>query len=161
MFDVLHAPSPHPPLEILLARHLPHRLHWSTFVRHRQYSISHAGSGICLANWKRGQSRFEWQRQRIPDSEPTWGRIRLEAPEIFRSTGQPGQLSIYYGITSIRFEPRSAAARHFKGLLSNKAPGSYAIYIPHWLIIATFLLPWSAFLICRSRRIHHLTKATA
>ena len=154
---------------------------WQTILRHRQYALTHADSGISLADWKVDPHRPPWGRYPITQDDPIWSRPHIDSPELFRSTGDPKQLHLYYNINADWriYEARNSAARHFNDLLTNTIlpgltsggirsagintlpiiPDSRAIFIPHWLIIAAFLIPWLTFLIWRHRRLrHHLTK---
>ena len=139
--------------------------YWQTILRHRQYALTHAGSGISLADRKVDPHRPPWERYPIRqvDNE-VWARAHIDAPELFHSTGEPKLIYRYYirkSGTNIRL-PRNSAALHFRPLLDPAilviAPNSRAIFIPHWLIILLFLIPWTALLLWRSRRLRHLTK---
>lgn len=130
---------------------------WWTFARWKNLSISHAGAGVCLTTWGKGREYLTvepWYRGAIHKGDTVWSKARFEKPEGFRCTGTPEQIGEYFvdDSTGMDLVPRSAAAHHFEGVLFADAVGSVSVYLPHWLLILGFLLPWTAFLTLRWRR---------
>ena len=134
-----------------------------TSVRYGQKSFSHAGSGIFLADLGHAMSLSPiWNRGPLSSSDVLWTEVRFDGPEALRLSGDPTQVYHYCvgakdgDITG----PRSAAAVHFSKTPFFPQVGAWAIYIPHWLMLTCFLVPWSAFLAWRWRRQRRiLTKA--
>ena len=143
--------------------------HWQTSLYFRQYIITHAGSGICLLDRRFSHPDARWERSSILPKDETWSRPHIDSPEIFSSTGDPEQIALYYqtaGLHTANPKPRNAAAHHLRPLFqlvlgpytTRFVPGSWALFLPHWLLILTFLTIWLALLLWRSRRLHRLTK---
>jgi len=86
-------------------------------------------------------------------AEGLWKEVRFDAPEVVRASGDSRQVDDYYEAKDGNFSvPRNAAAVHFNELLFFPEPGAWAIYVPHWLMLTCFLVPWLAFLFWRVRR---------
>lgn len=136
--------------------------HTSAYFRCYRLTICHAGAGISLLYWAPGSRPappLKWNLYQINPSLKAWRHAFLEAPKAILSRDDPDQILEYYDEASADGDlgARNSAAIHFIGVLRYAAPGSRAIFIPHWLLILAFLVPWSAFLIWRWRRIHHPT----
>lgn len=139
---------------------------WETTVSYRRFDLSHAGSGICLSHWAPASARsspLQYRHDSIPFPFHWWSQAVFPAPEILLRNGHHHQVVHYYEedptAPDLTINPRNAAAAHFMSILHDATPGSWSIFIPHWLIIATFLIPWLTFLIWRSRHLRHLTNA--
>jgi hypothetical protein len=135
-------------------------LHRWTMIGYHDYTIDHAGSGIALIDWKIGKKKpLHADHGNISPSNQTWAHPLLEAPDLFRSTGTPGEGDHYFTRDPGTFEPipRNSAAQHFSALISSRVPGTWGLFLPHWLLILAFLIPWSALLAWRWKKAKHLT----
>ena len=45
-----------------------------------------------------------------------------------------------------------------KAMMRTERPEALLLFIPHWLLLSAFVLPWSAFLIWRDRKQRPLTQ---
>ncbi len=125
-------------------------MHWESSARHGQYRFAQAGSGICLADLAvQINPPDDWSRQPVSMWQPFLKEFRLDAPEMVLGTGRPDQKFDYY---EPDFGPRNAAACHFAEVLFPPQAGVRAVFIPHWLLLLAFALPWSALLGWRARR---------
>jgi len=136
-----------------------------TLLIYRQCEVSHAGSGTCFKySGPKSPSilPMQWSRMPIYSWQPLW-HSAFESPAIFRGNGQPGRIFSPDGemLLGTDFRPRNSAEQHYEHLIWSNTAGSLAIFIPHWLSLTAFLLPWSAFLGWRWRRSHRLTEAAA
>ncbi|MEK7951734.1 hypothetical protein WKV53_14545 [Luteolibacter sp. Y139] len=138
-------------------------IHWESYFCYGQKYFRQAGSGICLAD--RGYSMglppegyrlpLDGQRFSLWSTEGVlWREVRFDAPEMLHVSGDPEPLHKYRivpkgGDASV---PRNAAAVHFGGVLSIPVRGAWAIYIPHWLVMVCFAVPWVGFIWWRGRR---------
>ncbi|MEK7951699.1 hypothetical protein [Luteolibacter soli] len=130
--------------------------HFWTTISHRHYYMSHVGSGICIADWAEESyspsTLLFWEHRKLQPSQEPLTRVLFEAPETFRY--QPGMIGYH---RSIPWEPRGQSAGfQFGRVLSGAALGSRAIFLPHWLLILLFLIPWATFLLWRFHRIKRL-----
>ena len=122
------------------------------------YTVAHAGTGICIARWNTvGKTYYRSDRSTINSHYKAWMHPRLEAPRLLHYTAQRDEDSIQFVFDPETLEriPRNSAACHFAALLSGRTPGTWGLFLPHWLLIATFLIPWLTFLIWRTRRLRH------
>jgi hypothetical protein len=135
---------------------------WSSMVSYRYHSLTHACSGISLAQWAGGSgpgAPLQWRREKFTSSFLPWSHPFFPAPETIRITGDSAQVLTYFPEEPISdgTTPRNPAAHHFDLLLWAAAPDSRAIFLPHWLIGLAFLIPWSALLAWRWKKAKHLT----
>jgi hypothetical protein len=133
---------------------------WVTSFHYGESSLRHAGSGICLAG-RLTSSLPDWSRE--PISYAIWEEVRFDAPEIFRHSEKVDAYSYYYPIDPLTDTPapRNAAAAHFDVAIYFSNGAEWAIYIPHWLLILLFFVPWTGFLAWRWRRMKCLAAGMA
>jgi hypothetical protein len=141
-------------------------IHWETRLRYQESSLSHAGSGISLTQLGRITSgRPRWDRRSIDGSprDAMWQEARLDAPEFFRVTDEPGEAVRYYPLdrSTGDYGFRNGAARHFSEALFTAKAGAWAIYLPHWLFLVLFIVPWSVFLAWRWWRMKRVAAGMA
>jgi hypothetical protein len=126
-----------------------------TYMRCRQFVLSHAGAGVSLAVWGPGGEYRDiplWNRQMLSDSYSTWKQAGFEAPAAFLCSRGVDHLPDLLGDSTITYTPKNSASAHFLVASYSNAIGTRSIFIPHWLLILLFLIPWSAVLVWRWRR---------
>jgi hypothetical protein len=141
-----------------------------THLSYGRWTLIHSAAGISI-KYSGPQSPaiypMLWSREPLPsqNEHPRLGTINLngywhpalfEAPGFFRGNGQMERIFGDEKPLGNNLWPRNAAEAHFDDHIWANSPGSLALYLPHWLLILAFLLPWSAFLLWRSRRMHRI-----
>lgn len=128
---------------------------WESSLRYGRMSLRHAGSGTCLADDGRAMSvEPRWGRKPVDPEEVEWSKVRCDAPEVLRVREDPAPLKVDWLLDEMEKAPvtRNAATKHFTWMLAFPVKGAWAVYVPHWLVMVCFLIPWSGFLVWRWRR---------
>ena len=116
------------------------------FYNNRGLGISNMGGGVSLAR----VTHYLGTGRGVLKSSPSYRHEALPPPLFIRgaSSGQKAKHSLREPFT-IRESWTNAAGRQ---------PGSIRIFIPHWLILLAFAVPWSGLLLWRSRRYRRLNE---
>jgi hypothetical protein len=127
----------------------------SSELTYAKYKLTHAGSGICFKyldlRHSSGLVGRLWFRFAFPSDGGVLQSSTFEAPAIFR--GSASCQPITYDSISSQLRafhtPRNSAEQLIQPMIWDNVPGSLAIFIPHWLLMLAFLVPWTAFLAWR------------
>ena len=85
-------------------------------------------------------TRFPLEQERLP--QPGFHRAAELSPELRQA------------LTDVAMGTRKGfrLEEHFKMNMTLAPPGAWALFIPHWLLLLTVVVPWTALLLWRARR---------
>ena len=126
-------------------------VHFNSGVNWRQFRAVSVGDAIILfsdtsaVGWHASApSKFEWRRRGADPNRLVPG---FEAPLLLRGGGEDIRIA-YEEVRPSSVSPRD----EFANSMRFQPPRDLLIVIPYWFLILLFLLPWTAFLAWRWRR---------